>query len=376
MLGLLSKFAPFFAGSAPYLFLSASRKIGPNDTCFFSIYDPSLDEVSNVEIPLHLAHSVVGNARSRRRAIAVEQYGPKMCEVDLVDQRVSRLIEAGKGRAFYGHGTFSADAKLFFSTEISTDEKEDGFLVVRDGATLAELDVLPAYGRRPHDITLVENGTVLFVANQGAAHTEPNGEPTSLAFIDLASGKLVRKMEDSRAGFLFSHLATNKLGHMAAALFHPQPKQDPESIKIRKLLENPETRAEGVKRSIETIEYRSAPLFFVGADLREHAPESAYADMRMTLSLCMHSEKPVLGAIHVMSGLVTFSDASTNALLHAEKIDEVPQGIALTEDGKAFVVSTMSDSLFYFDAGNFRLLKRIRPRGFQFGHHLLAWKTA
>ncbi|MGZ3693666.1 MAG: DUF1513 domain-containing protein [Bdellovibrionota bacterium] len=376
MRSLLSKLGFFPPAPKNYFLLSASRKLKESGGCQFSIFEPSTETVSYVDIPLRLAHSVVGHPGRRRSALAMDQYGKEMCEVDLLDRAVHRVVEAGNGRSFYGHGAFSPDAKLFISTEISSDTKEEGFLVIRDGKDFTPLEILPSHGRRPHDLVFLKDGKTLLVANQGAAHTEENGEPTCLTFIDLATGKLVRKLEESQVGFLFSHLAANSLGNIAVGLFNPRAKQDEESKRIRGLLENPETRVEGAKRSVETLDFQPAPIFFVEEELEKHAPESIFPDMRMTLSLCMHRSKAVLGAIHVMSGLVTFTDAHSKSLLSSHRIEGVPQGIALTEDGTAFVVSTMDNSLFYFDANDFRILKKIQPKNFEFGHHMLAWQVS
>ncbi|MEM9584101.1 MAG: DUF1513 domain-containing protein [Pseudomonadota bacterium] len=95
---------------------------------------------------------------------------------------LARLV-APEGRHFYGHGAFSADGRLLFTTENEFDAAR-GIVGVWDAArAYRRIGEFPSGGTGPHDIKLMPDGATLVVAN-GGIETHPE---TGRAKLNLPS---------------------------------------------------------------------------------------------------------------------------------------------------------------------------------------------
>lgn len=110
------------------------------------------------------------------------------------------VATAAEGRHFYGHGCFSADGRLLYTTENNFDNRT-GMVGVYDTADGTRKGEFPSYGIGPHDMTLSANGRVLIIAN-GGIQTHPDFGRTklnldrmepSLVLVDTESGSLIEK---------------------------------------------------------------------------------------------------------------------------------------------------------------------------------------
>ena len=93
--------------------------------------------------------------------------------------QVERRLDAPEGRHFYGHGAFSADGALMFTTENDYEEAEGriGVWDVRRG--YKRVGEFSSGGIGPHDLRLMPNGASLVVAN-GGIETHPDSGRTKL----------------------------------------------------------------------------------------------------------------------------------------------------------------------------------------------------
>ena len=75
-------------------------------------------------------------------------------------------------RHFFGHGAFSADGRLLYSTENDYDGAR-GVIGVRDATdSYKQLGEFSAHGVEPHDIQLLADGRTMVIAN-GGIRTRP-----------------------------------------------------------------------------------------------------------------------------------------------------------------------------------------------------------
>lgn len=82
---------------------------------------------------------------------------------------IARLTPA-EGRQFNGHGTFSADGSMLYTSEVVAETSE-GRIGLWDGQTFARIGEWKSGGIGPHDLRLMQDGS-LIVANGGIA-TDP-----------------------------------------------------------------------------------------------------------------------------------------------------------------------------------------------------------
>ena len=104
-------------------------------------------------------------------------------------------------RHFFGHGVFSADGRLLYTTE-NDYERAAGMIGVRDATDgYKQIGEFPAHGLEPHDIALLADGRTMVIANGGIqTHPDrgddelnlPDMQP-SLVYVDVATGDLLEE---------------------------------------------------------------------------------------------------------------------------------------------------------------------------------------
>ncbi len=108
---------------------------------------------------------------------------------------------AKEGRHFFGHGVFSADGKLLYTTE-NDYASAKGIIGIRDATDgYRQIAEFSAGGVEPHDIALMADGRTLVIAN-GGIRTHPDSgskelnipemQP-SLVYLDLGTGDIVEE---------------------------------------------------------------------------------------------------------------------------------------------------------------------------------------
>ena len=226
-------------------------------------------------------------------------------------------------RHFYGHGVFSRDGRLLFTTE-NDFENERGVIGVWDAAgsyrRLAEFD---SYGVGPHDLRLMPDGNALVAANGGIATHPDSGrrklniaemEP-SVALIDARSGALVERCQLPRNLHKLSirHLAVNEAGKIAAALQYEGPEED------------------------------LPPLLFTwsGGEPKLHrAPPDVQRAMRNYCgAIAMEVSGRVMAASCPRGNLVTFWEVGTGAYLNALPMAD-GCGVAPTGTANEFLITS------------------------------------
>jgi len=122
------------------------------------------------------------------------------------------------GRHFYGHGLFSPDGQLLYTTE-NDFENAAGVIGVYDATNgYSRIGEFPSFGIDPHDMVLMADGYTLCMANGGIV-THPDfgraklnlaAMQPSIAFVDVRHGTLVVRHEPP------SELSRLSLRHLAA----------------------------------------------------------------------------------------------------------------------------------------------------------------
>jgi len=124
---------------------------------------------------------------------------------------------ARPGRHFYGHGIFSADGRLLYTTE-NDFEAGQGIIGVWDATdNYRWIGEFQSYGIGPHDLALLDDGLTLVVANGGTeTHPETGRQilnlaemAPSLVYINAQTGDLIERAElpKSRHQLSIRHLS-------------------------------------------------------------------------------------------------------------------------------------------------------------------------
>ncbi len=133
-----------------------------------------------------------------------------------VDGGEPAWFSSNADRHFFGHGVFSADGRLLYTTE-NDYEGGQGVMGIRDaGAGYRQIGEFQSYGVGPHDLAFLSDGT-LVIANGGIrTHPDRKREVLNLArmrpalvYVDSGSGDLleIQRLPDNLHRLSIRHLA-------------------------------------------------------------------------------------------------------------------------------------------------------------------------
>lgn len=148
--------------------------------------------------------------------------------IDCADGREIARLETPADRHFHGHGAFTADGSLLFTTENAVSEGS-GRLGIWDAMHgYRRVGEIPTGGTEPHEIRLMPDGERFAVANGGLETDPTSGRAnlntatmeSSLAYLDAASGELLEVLTLPQSQRLLSirHIAIGQDGTLAAAM--------------------------------------------------------------------------------------------------------------------------------------------------------------
>jgi len=258
-----------------------------------------------------LPHGIAVDPLDSGRLLTFQKIGPGCCEIDLRTRQVTRVIPPTEGRRFYGHGAFSADGRLLYTTE-TVNSEERGVIGVRDAATLQYLGEFPTFGENPHDCHLIEDGKVLLVTNGGGAVDTPMRP--CVTWVEVASQRLLDKQELASERFNTGHLC---LSPSEGLIVVSAP---------RKGLTEKDLGAVSIRRGEASLRTMGEPADIASRMLGE------------ALSVAIHEPTGIAAVTHPGGTMVTFWSMRTLTFV---KTMELPfaRGVTLTRDGQRFVVS-------------------------------------
>jgi uncharacterized protein len=196
-------------GSDRRLFASACRD--PRGRQVAIVFDPDSGElIHSVELP-ERGHGIAlrprggpGDAAIARRDLVTFARRPGNFAVvlDLDQAREPLWLTTRSDRHFFGHGIYSADGRLLYTTE-NDFESGNGVIGVRDATDgYRQIGELASGGVEPHELAMLSDRRTIVVANGGIlTHPdEPRYENTStmqpsLAYVDSRTGDVLERHE-------------------------------------------------------------------------------------------------------------------------------------------------------------------------------------
>jgi hypothetical protein len=278
------------------------------------------------------AHHVAVNAARGIYIVVARRPGTWMLLGDLASGRLHTELRVPEDRHLFGHGVFSAEHDLFYTTESNFDDMSgDSGLIVEwrvtgegAGATLERLREFPSYGVGPHELLLHPDGETLIVAN-GGIRTHPSRDrenlnidtmQPSLAYVDCHSGKLLEQhympADFHQSGI--RHLDVNADGLVALAMqFEGEPFMDVPLLATHRRGEALRFLHAGGELQPQLKQYIGALRYDTGG--RFFAASAPYGNM------------------------ITFWDAEAGTLLHSTRARD-GCGVCAVRDGFMFSTGT------------------------------------
>jgi len=205
-------------------FLSAAKK--PNGN--YVLCGLGADGTIRFEVPIAArGHAAAAHPMAPRAVAFARRPGTFAIVLDCVRGTQVAELTAPPGRHFYGHGVFSADGELLFTTENDYDAGAGrvGVWDARNG--FVRVGEFSSGGVGPHDIKLMPDGQTLVVAN-GGIETHPESGRTKLNLPSMRSnlsylsidGTVIAKMElgAEHQRNSIRHLALSDAGDVAFAM--------------------------------------------------------------------------------------------------------------------------------------------------------------
>lgn len=180
------------------------------------------------------AHAVV--ARPDGAGSVVLARRPDRFGVAIGPSRPPQPFDSGDRRHFYGHGAFSSDGRLLYTTE-NDFEAGRGMIGLRDAARgYRKIGEWPSDGIGPHELCRLPGRNVLAIANGGIATHPDHGRAKlnldamapALVYQDAGTGETLRTLALPREFHRLSlrHLAAGAGGMLALAGQYEGPAND------------------------------------------------------------------------------------------------------------------------------------------------------
>jgi hypothetical protein len=308
---------PVKQSGAPRLGLIAGAGQHKRTDTGTTLYHLCVLDLDRQDYPLTLirmnffGHGIVADPVNPELVSIFEKRGRGACEIDLKQGRVTRPITTAPNRQFYGHGAYSQNGDILYSTETVMEEGCTGLIAVRDAKTHKYLGEFPSYGASPHDCRLIDNGNTMVITNGGG---NLSGAAPGVAFVDIHSEKLIEKLEFDTPDINAGHLDITSDGGLAVVSAQREGFPD---------MANGGISLKPRKGDLHTLD----------------EPEDIVQRLQgETLSVCIHETSGVVGATTPAGNLLTFWDLDSGKLLRHVELQN-PRGIELSRDGAHFVVS-------------------------------------
>lgn len=289
------------------------------------------------------------------------RHGTQGIEMDLLTGRVVKRFQAPKDHYFYGHGCFSADGKVMFTTEYNQKTKQ-GLIGVRDADTYQLLGQFNAHGVEPRDLRLMPDGRTLVVANGGILSLIDDDRDdgklklnldtmvTSLSYIDSHTGQLIDdfRLPDPKASI--RHLDIADDGTVAIAIQYQREAVSHNNVVPLGAIHKP-------GKSLTLIEQPQKVL----RALNDYVG-----------NVVIHQPSRVAGFSSPRGHLVAFWHIDSGEFKGYHALKDVC-GMTVSADQKWFLVTNSFGELRYLDAQTLKedKSKRLVNRDLQWDNHLI-----
>jgi hypothetical protein len=216
--GILPK--PTWADAGSPSFISAAAL--PDGTYVLCGIDADLNITFQLPLPAR-GHAAAAHPLKPEAVAFARRPGTFAIVIDCVTGVQKATLSAPAGRHFYGHGAFSADGSLLYTTENDYDTGRGRIGVWDVASGYVRIDEWDSGGIGPHDIKRLPNSDVLAVAN-GGIDTHPETGRTKLniptmrpSLSYLQNGTVLEAVELPLEMHKNSirHLAVSQEGHVA-----------------------------------------------------------------------------------------------------------------------------------------------------------------
>lgn len=174
------------------------------------------------------AHDVIADPARRICAIVGRKPGPRALICDLVTGDLLQSLDPLPNCTFDGHGVFSADGRLLYTTQ-SEGKAQIGHVAVYGLADGKILHSYSSHGIEPHELLWSSDGASLIVGNGGILdRNSTEAIQSSLVWLDAGTGALQAKivLDEDFETLSLRHLARLQDGRVVCGVQDQDPATD------------------------------------------------------------------------------------------------------------------------------------------------------
>lgn len=275
-----------------------------------------------------------------------------------IAQGVERArFDVASNRSLMGHGFFSLDGRLLYTTEADTVSGE-GYLAVRRTDTWAQVAEISTGGIGPHQACLMPGGDTAVIANGGILTRPETGREklnldtmdSSICILELESGRELDRQRVAEPKASIRHLDVDDEGAIAIGL--QVQREAMEHTELVPLV--------GAYRQGESI-----VLFEAGAEVMGSMND--YVG-----SVALNPATRVAGFTSPRGNLAAFWSVDDGSLLGFEELADV-SGITVSADRSTFVISSSVGQVRHIDATTLEERREMRHEspGVRWDNHLI-----
>ncbi|MBN9261693.1 MAG: hypothetical protein BGN89_19745 [Alphaproteobacteria bacterium 64-6] len=319
--------SPALARADPASLYAAARR-GSDGRYSAAIFSPEGNDVNSVALPAR-GHDIAVCPVTRRCVVFARRPGNFATAFRADKSEMPLTFEAPADRHFYGHGVFSHDGRLLYTTE-NDFEAGRGVIGIYDATDgFRRIGEFASHGIGPHDMALLGQGRVLVVANGGLKeHPDFGGGrrvlnleaiETSLAYIDIATGDLLEQHAIPAGG--------------ALSLRHLEVARD-DTVVLGGQIVSGAPGAEGRTQSLIYRHRRQKPLTATVLPDEAAAALSGYVS-----SVSVDRDGLIAAATSSKAGGVVIFEIATGQILTIKSLEDV-SGVASGKSAGDFLVTS------------------------------------
>jgi len=209
--GVLSAGAPVRARSGTHEALYAAARRGEDGRYSAALFTADGRDIHAVALPGR-GHDITVSPADRTCVVFARRPGNFAIAFTADSRRAPIAFTTPADRHFYGHGVFSRDGRLLYTTENDFDGARGVIGVYDATAGFRRVGEFASGGIGPHDLALIGDGSVLAIANGGLLEhpdfgggrriLNPDAIETTLAYVDVRTGDLLERHEIATGGGL------------------------------------------------------------------------------------------------------------------------------------------------------------------------------
>ena len=290
-------------------------------------------------------HSIITHALKSNCLLAFPRRPGDTClEVNLGTDEVSQAFTCNQQRHLFGHGCFSADGQVLFTTEANL-KTGYGVIGVRDAKTYQLLTEFPSGGIGPHDIKLMSGGQSLAVANGGILTHPQSGRKklnldsmhSSLTLVDTNNGSLEDIWLPTESKASARHIDVAADGTIAIALQVQRSAMSHDGVVPLAAVLKPDTSVTPLAEPVPVI---TAMNDYAG-------------------SVAINDKTRIAGFTSPRGNLAAFWNIDSGGFVTHYVLHDVC-GIAISADSKFFIVSNSHGAVRYLDGASMQEDKSMR----------------